>query len=91
MLPPGVDQRAVMQAMLDKGISTRRGVMNAHLEPAYMASGTARIGTRLGHSEIARDHSIMLPLFAQMGEEDVARVADALGAAMASVRLMEPA
>jgi len=29
------DQVAIMQFMLDKGIATRRGVMNAHLEPAY--------------------------------------------------------
>jgi perosamine synthetase len=34
-LPRGVDQRAVMQAMLDAGVSTRRGVMCAHREPAY--------------------------------------------------------
>ena len=32
------DQRSVMQCLLDAGISTRRGVMNAHREGAY-ASG----------------------------------------------------
>ena len=31
------DQRAVMQQMLDDGISTRRGVMNAHLELPYQS------------------------------------------------------
>jgi dTDP-4-amino-4,6-dideoxygalactose transaminase len=34
-LPLGCDQERVMQAMLDDGISTRRGVMCSHLEPAY--------------------------------------------------------
>ena len=34
-LPYRCDQERVMQAMLDDGISTRRGVMCAHLEPAY--------------------------------------------------------
>jgi perosamine synthetase len=34
-LPYGCSQERVMQAMLDDGISTRRGVMCAHLEPAY--------------------------------------------------------
>ncbi len=30
-----IDQRAFMQALLDRGIATRRGVMNAHREGAY--------------------------------------------------------
>ena len=34
-LPRGVDQRAVMQGMLDRGVATRRGIMCIHREPAY--------------------------------------------------------
>src|SRR5207302_6198874 len=34
-LSDGVDQRQVMQDMLDAGVSTRRGIMNAHVEKAY--------------------------------------------------------
>ncbi|MGL5831844.1 MAG: DegT/DnrJ/EryC1/StrS family aminotransferase, partial [Waterburya sp.] len=34
-LPNGCDQVQVMQGMLDAGISTRRGIMCAHREPAY--------------------------------------------------------
>ena len=34
-LPRHVDQRAVMQSMLDQGVATRRGIMCAHREPAY--------------------------------------------------------
>lgn len=91
LLPPDVDQRTVMQHMLDNGISTRRGVMNAHREPAYAAPGNARIGSYLGRSEYAQDHAIILPLSAQMAEEDVVLVADALKGAMASARILEPA
>ena len=36
------DQRAVMQRMLDAGVSTRRGVMNAHLERPYQSDGEPR-------------------------------------------------
>ena len=34
-LPERVDQRGVMQRMLDSGVSTRRGIMCAHREEAY--------------------------------------------------------
>lgn len=90
-LPRRVDQRHIMQTLLDQGISTRRGVMNAHREPAYAAPGSARIGSALTRSEYAQDHTIMLPIWAQMGEEDVALVAEALMGAMASARISEPA
>jgi dTDP-4-amino-4,6-dideoxygalactose transaminase len=91
MLPDHVDQRDVMQLLLDRGISTRRGVMNAHREPAYAAPGNARIGSFLNCSEYAQDHAIMLPMSAQMDEDDVARVAEALSGAMATARFTEPA
>ena len=34
-LPEWADQAGVMQAMLDRGVSSRRGVMCSHLELAY--------------------------------------------------------
>lgn len=34
-LPDGCNQREVMQQMLDVGVSTRRGIMCTHREPAY--------------------------------------------------------
>ena len=37
-LPAECDQRRVMQAMLDSGISTRRGIMCSHREQAYRDS-----------------------------------------------------
>jgi perosamine synthetase len=41
-LPEQANQRQVMQAMLDEGIATRRGVMNAHREPAYAPNSSGR-------------------------------------------------
>jgi dTDP-4-amino-4,6-dideoxygalactose transaminase len=72
-------QRRVMQALLDEGISTRRGVMNAHREPAYPA-GTWRVasGHTLERSEEAQDTAIMLPLFHDLQEHDQDRVIDAV-------------
>jgi dTDP-4-amino-4,6-dideoxygalactose transaminase len=77
-LRPGIDQRALMQALLDRGISTRRGVMNAHLEEAYAAEGACRLAGPLPHSEAAQQGAIMLPLFAQMTAAEVGIVVSAL-------------
>jgi perosamine synthetase len=81
-LPEGCDQRQVMQAMLDAGVATRRGVMCAHREPTYKeenwscgdgpGSCNCRTGTcvRLEKSEAAQDHTLILPLFHEMTESD---------------------
>lgn len=85
-LPPGVDQREIMQALLDRGISTRRGVMNAHLEAAYAAPGSHRIAGDLRRSEAAQSGTIMLPLFAQMGADEVSLIAQSLRDVLAAAR-----
>jgi dTDP-4-amino-4,6-dideoxygalactose transaminase len=64
-LAPRISQRAVMQSMLDDGVATRRGIMCAHLEPAY--AGTP-LRFPLPNSEHARDNSILLPLYSDMSE-----------------------
>lgn len=81
-LPEGCDQRQVMQAMLDAGISTRRGIMCSHREPAYQqetwSCGIDRqqcnceVGKcdRLRESEQAQEQAILLPLFHQMTEQE---------------------
>ena len=74
-LPEGRDQRAVMQALLDRGISSRRGVMCAHLEKAY---ADVPLRFPLPHSEAARDRTILLPLFPQMTQAEQDRVVSAL-------------
>lgn len=77
--PESVDQRAVMQAMLDAGVSTRRGIMCAHREAGY-AERPSRFA--LPHSERAQDTCLVLPLFDQMTAADQDAVAAALAAAI---------
>ena len=80
---PGT-QRAVMQRLLDEGISTRRGVMNAHREAAY-PPGTWRAAGSLRYSENAQDASIVLPLFHDLDETDQDRIVQAVARAVAAV------
>jgi dTDP-4-amino-4,6-dideoxygalactose transaminase len=72
-----IDQRTLMQRMLDEGIATRRGVMNVHRELAY-PDGTWRAGSGLSRSEEAQDTTVILPLFHQLTEEDQDRVVDTI-------------
>ncbi len=82
-LADGINQRAVMQHMLDAGVATRRGIMCAHLEPAH---ANVACPQPLHRSEKARDHSILLPLFAQMTGDEQTQVAEALGAAIVAAQ-----
>jgi len=94
-IPEGTDQTVLMQSMLDSGISTRRGVMCAHQEPAYLPGMWSCGGktfalahdenscTHLRNSEVARDRSIILPLYHQMTEAEQGLVVAALTAAVA--------
>lgn len=79
-LPDACDQRSVMQAMLDQGVATRRGIMCAHREDAYRDT---QLPAPLPHSETEQDKRIILPLYGQMSDEDVRTVAEALKAATA--------
>jgi perosamine synthetase len=76
-LPERVDQKAVMQSLLNLGIATRRGIMCSHREAPY-ANEERRHSLR--QSELAQDHAILLPIYVQMTEDDQVRVADALRA-----------
>jgi perosamine synthetase len=69
-------QRDVMQALLDRGIATRRGIMCTHREAAYPA-GTWR-STGLRQSECAQDRAILLPLYPAMTEAEQDAVVEAL-------------
>jgi dTDP-4-amino-4,6-dideoxygalactose transaminase len=74
-LPSGVNQRGVMQQLLDLGISTRRGIMCAHREPAY--AGHPLQGA-LAESESAQDHCILIPIYHELSQADQLRVIEAL-------------
>ena len=62
------DRNEVMQHLLDRGVSTRRGVMTSHRETAYASTGEVY---QLPVSEDAADRSIILPLYVPMSEEEV--------------------
>ncbi len=65
------DQEAVMQALKEEGIHTRRGVMCAHREPAYR---DFPLRFPLPVSEYLQDRSIILPLYPGMTDSDQDRV-----------------
>lgn len=66
----GMTRDELMQALLSLGISTRRGIMNAHQEPAYRHAA----GAPLPQSERARDSVILLPLYHQLTGSEQAYV-----------------
>ena len=68
-------QVEMMQHLLDRGIACKRGISNAHQEPAYAHSGA----WSLPRSEWLRDHTILLPLFHGMTPSEQDRVLDACG------------
>jgi len=84
------DQLQVMQEMLDAGIATRRGVMCVHRESAYEKEAWScgvepkacecEVGKcdRLSESEQAQDHTVLLPLFHQMTEQEQDYVVEVL-------------
>jgi perosamine synthetase len=74
-LSENLNQLDIMQSMLDDGISTRRGIMCAHLEPAY---GNIKISAPLFHSEQAQNKCILLPLFPDMSKEDQQHIVSSL-------------
>ncbi|HKA50684.1 MAG TPA: DegT/DnrJ/EryC1/StrS family aminotransferase [Candidatus Dormibacteraeota bacterium] len=82
-LPSGCDQRQVMEAMLDAGVATRRGIMCAHREPAYSVEPWLTAPSGLIESEMAQDDCILLPLFHELAAEEQEAVAAALRQACA--------
>ncbi len=60
------DRNTIMQELLDCGIASRRGIMLAHLESPY-----AYKNVTLPVSEALADNSILIPLYAQMPQEEI--------------------
>lgn len=71
--PIGRDQ--LMQELLDRGISTRRGIMAIHREAPYR---NAKWNTRLPQTDYITDSTIILPLFYSMTEEEQDYVIDCI-------------
>ena len=78
-LPDRCNQRRIMQAMLDAGVATRRGVTSVHREQVYAGILGAQ---SLPVSEHASDHSIALPLYSQMSRAEQDRVIEVLKLAL---------
>ena len=73
-----LDQRIVMQRLLDAGVATRRGVMCAHREPAYPPGTWRSAPGGLRHSEEAQDRCVILPLYPKLPDDDQDYVVEAL-------------
>jgi dTDP-4-amino-4,6-dideoxygalactose transaminase len=75
VLPDGfpVERDDLLRTMMEHGISPRRGIMAAHLEPAY--DGAVRHAP-LPVTERLTRRSLLLPLFHVMTEEQQDRVID---------------
>jgi perosamine synthetase len=76
VLPDGfpVERDELLERLLDAGISARRGIMAAHLEPAH----AERSHGDLAVTERLTRRSLLLPLFHEMTEQEQDRVAAAL-------------
>jgi dTDP-4-amino-4,6-dideoxygalactose transaminase len=84
VLPAGSVQREVMQAMRDAGVSTRRGIMCAHREPAYAREPWLAGPSGLAVSEEAQDRGLILPLYHELTADEQEAVANALREACAA-------
>jgi dTDP-4-amino-4,6-dideoxygalactose transaminase len=69
----------VLHRLSDAGISCRRGVTNAHQEPAYAGRGNHRAAA-LPISEQLRENTVLLPLFHGLTSAEEARITGALRA-----------
>ena len=80
LLPEGaaVTRDDLLRILADAGISARRGIMAAHLEPAYQGLAT----TALPVTERLTADSLILPLFHQMTEAEQDLVVSVLSGAL---------
>lgn len=78
-LPEHCNQLHVMQSLKDHGVASKTGIMCAHREPACRG---LEIRHPLDESESAQDRCILIPLYAQMTQEDQMRVVEELMAAI---------
>jgi perosamine synthetase len=72
-----------MQALLDRQIATRRGIMCIHREQAYENQPWRAVGP-LDRSERAQDKCILLPLYHQLEYREREFIAGQLRAAITS-------
>ena len=66
-----MERNELMAALSAEGISSRRGVMASHREPAYVDHPSQP----LPNTNFVTDHSIILPMYHQMTSVDIEKVA----------------
>jgi perosamine synthetase len=76
-----VDRNNVLAALATAGVSARRGIMAAHLEPAYQDVAHAPLPV----TELLTARSIILPLHHELTADQQNQVVDALAAALGVV------
>ncbi len=64
----------VLAALAADGISARHGIMAAHRQPAYAGHPTGS----LPGTDLITDHTLILPVFHQMTEDEQSRVVESL-------------
>jgi perosamine synthetase len=74
----GMTQDEAVRFFFDRGIASRRGLTNAHQEPAYAGRDIARQAGPLPVSEELRDRTVMVPLFHGMTKQEEKLVREAL-------------
>ena len=67
---PDRDPQLVVEHAATRGIGLRRGISNAHEQPAYAASTSHRVVGALGESERAWRETLCLPVYPGMTDED---------------------
>lgn len=72
----GTDRNGVLEALAGADISARRGIMAAHLEPAYRHRDTG--SAPLEVTERLSANTLILPLFHEMTESEQSRVIEAV-------------
>jgi dTDP-4-amino-4,6-dideoxygalactose transaminase len=71
----------VLRALIDAGISCRRGIPPIHLEPFYVNRYGA---TSLPITEEIASRSFFLPMYSSLAEADQGRVVDAVARILTS-------
>ena len=74
----------VLDALDQRGVATRRGLMATHLEEPYRKASR---GESLEESERADAETFLLPMFAGLSEDDLDHVVDSLREVLAEVPL----
>jgi perosamine synthetase len=74
----GMTQDEVVRFFFERGIASRRGLTNAHQEPAYAGRDNWRQAGPLTVSEELRDRTVMIPLFHGMTKQEEKIVREAI-------------